>query len=70
LRSAPSVAAFDVLAASVTNANGDPSTPQVPDTGIHVWRQAQQGGSLMIVGLLLLILGTRRRRRGEGRALS
>jgi hypothetical protein len=67
LTSAPALAAFNVLAASAT-ANNTAITPQVADTGAHLWRHALQGGILMALGILMLVLGavTRRRRGNRG----
>ncbi|MEO8899759.1 MAG: tandem-95 repeat protein [Candidatus Dormibacter sp.] len=71
LMSAPAIAAFNVLAATTTsNTNKTVNTPLVPDTGAHLWRQVLQGGLVMILGMLLLILGAVTRRRRERRGLS
>jgi hypothetical protein len=70
LTSAPTVAAFNVLAATATSNNTVADPPQVPDTGAHLWRYALQGGFLMALGVLLLILGAVTRRRRGSRGLS
>jgi large repetitive protein len=69
LTSAPALGAFGVLAATAT-ANNTAITPQVADTGAHLWRYALQGGILMALGILMLILGAVTRRRRGNRGLS
>ncbi len=65
LTSKPVVAAFNVLAATAT-ANNTAITPQVADTGAHLWKYALQGGILMALGILMLIgAAVTRRRRGH-----
>jgi hypothetical protein len=62
LTSAPATVAFNVLAAATTW-NGDPTSP--PDTGAHLRTNALGSGSLVTLGLLLLVLGIRTTRRDK-----
>ncbi|MFI5312934.1 MAG: tandem-95 repeat protein [Candidatus Dormibacteria bacterium] len=61
--SAPATATVRVTTTSNSKATTD--TPQAPDAGAHLLRQALQGGALMVLGLLLLLAAITTRRRRE-----